>query len=117
MKAICKTCGKEFEYEYKGGRLRKFCSTKCSVKFSNMTYHQGYWTKRYREDAEWREKRLSYNNELARKKRADAKEEAEKRRQLIANATVQLIREASTLEEAIEIFEEKALVRKEYYKD
>lgn len=117
MKAICKTCGKEFEYEYKGGRLRKFCSAKCSVKFCNMNYHQNYWTKRYHEDPEWREKRLSYNNELARKKRAADRAEAEKKRQLVAKATVLLIRGASTLEEAIEIFEEKASVRKEFYKD
>lgn len=117
MKAICKTCGKEFEYEYKGGRLRKFCSRKCSIKFANMTYHREYWKKRYHEDSEWREKRLSFNKEQSRKKRAADREEAEKKRQLIAKVIVQLIRGASTLEEAIEVFEEKALVRKEFYKD
>jgi hypothetical protein len=70
--AICKNCGKEFEYEGTGGsgRHRTYCSAKCKIKRDNQAYKnsivektgQNYWKWKYNNDPEYREERKINNN-------------------------------------------------------
>lgn len=74
--AVCKDCGKEFTYEWAGGRLRQFCSTKCSNHWRNTHYSLDYWKNRAATDADWKKKRLEYNKQLSKRLRIERKAEA-----------------------------------------
>lgn len=117
IRATCKTCGKEFEYEGTRGRCRLYCSLKCKNKHDNQAYNdrivaktgQNYWKWKYDNDLEYREKRKLDNSVGSKKRR-------EERRVKVRDALVAQIRNAKTLEKAIELFEEKARVRSENYR-
>lgn len=105
----CKICGKEFEYERGIGRIRKFCSKQCSNKARNLgCANRNYWRDRYANDTAFRERKRALNSASSKRKR-------EERRVNQRNELVRTIRAAETLEEAIELFEEKARVRADLY--
>lgn len=114
--ATCKNCGKEFEYEGTGGRCRAYCSLRCKIKRDNQAFNdsivaktgQNYWKWKYDNDLEYRKKRKIDNA-------AGAKRRREERRVEVRDALIVQIRDAKTLEEAIELFEKKARIRSENY--
>ena len=73
--AICKTCGKEFEYGDKKGKGRKpgFCSEECRAK-AHTKSNTRCMVNRYKNDEEWRKKRIQQNVEGERRRRAERKE-------------------------------------------
>lgn len=75
--AICKVCGKEFEYEYNGGKGRKpgFCSEECRAK-AHSKINTKCMVKRYKNDEEWRKKRIANNVAGEKRRRAERKEKA-----------------------------------------
>lgn len=75
MLAVCEVCGKEFEYEFIGGRMRKFCSTKCANKRNNSRRAPDYWANRYANDSGYRERKKEANNAYAKRTRVRRKQE------------------------------------------
>ena len=71
--AICKVCGKEFEYEPSRGRKPGFCSEECRAKAHTKTNTKSM-VKRYHSDEEWRKKRIANNAAGEKRRRAERKE-------------------------------------------
>lgn len=106
--AICKTCGKEFEYESNGaGRGFSYCSDECARK-KRCRRNTEAMIRRYHSDDEFRKRRLRQNVESNRRRR-------EARREV---ALQKLIDELSSTNDPVEIrkiLEEKTRIKAKYY--
>lgn len=107
--AICKVCGKEFEYEYNGGKGRKpgFCSEECRAK-AHSKINTKCMVKRYKNDEEWRKKRIANNVAGEKRRRAERKEK-------VITEMVAFFASSTDTRAIRKLLEEKTRVKSECY--
>ena len=109
IRTRCEGCGREFEYEHNGGRLRKYCSEKCSQRVKNRNFYEKAkeWRReRYRTDENYRARMLEINNRSSRKRRENANE-------LGIDELVTSIASAKSTDEIRQILEERTRLKSE----
>lgn len=109
LTSTCKICGKEFEYEYNGGKGRKpgFCSEECRAKAHTKTNTKSM-VKRYHSDEEWRKKRIAQNI-------ASEKRRREERRDKVITEMVAFFASSTDTRAIRKMLEEKTRVKSEWY--
>lgn len=107
--AICKVCGREFEYEYNGGKGRKpgFCSEECRAK-AHTKINTKCMVKRYKNDEEWRKKRIANNVAGEKRRRAERKEK-------VITEMVAFFASSTDTRAIRKLLEEKTRVKSEWY--
>lgn len=105
--AVCKVCGKEFEYEPARGRKPYFCSEECRIKARSKSNTKSM-IKRYNADGEWRKKRIQQNVEGERRRRAERKEK-------VINDMVAFFASTTDTKAIRRMLEEKTRVKSECY--
>lgn len=108
VERVCVECGKTFqEVKHPKGNKRKFCSHECALAH-RREYRQKYFRERYKMDKDYRDKLLRTNSQRLIEKRKTDKANA------IRDAAIDLYN-AETLEEILEILNEKFNMKAEVY--
>lgn len=107
MLVKCKICGKEFEPKRAAGRHPNFCSEECRRK-AHTKKTTKYLNERYKNDDEFRKKRIASNAASNRRKREGRKEQA------MQELVLQLM-QAETPEEIRSILEERVRLKSQTY--
>lgn len=105
---ICKVCGREFVVVKGSGNGYTTCSEKCKLA-AKRSYMNEYRKNKYHEDEEFRNNIITKSSEYVIKKRSERKYQT-----LVE--LIEDIRNASSIEQAVSIFEKKARIKSEFYK-
>lgn len=103
----CKICGKEFEAKRAAGRHPNFCSEECRRK-AHTKKTTRYLNERYKNDDEFRKKRIASNAASNRRKREERKEQA-------MNGLVLEIMNAGSVEEVRKILDKNVRLKSHTY--
>lgn len=107
MLVECKICGKEFEPKRTAGRRPDFCSEECRRK-AHTKKTTRYLNERYKNDEEFRKRRIASNIESNRRKREERKEQA-------MNGLVLEIMNAGSAEEVRKILDKNVRLKSQTY--
>lgn len=107
MLVKCKICGKEFEPKRTAGRRPDFCSEECRRK-AHTKKTTRYLNERYKNDEEFRKRRIASNIESNRRKREERKEQA--MQELVADLML-----ADTSDEVRKILDERVRLKSHTY--
>jgi hypothetical protein len=107
MLVKCKICGKEFEPKRTAGRRPDFCSEECRRK-AHTKKTTRYLNERYKNDEEFRKRRIASNIESNRRKREERKEQA-------MNGLVLEIMNAGSAEEVRKILDKNVRLKSHTY--
>lgn len=76
MKKVCRECGKEFNWERSGpGRAPLYCSTQCKRRVNNRALNKKL-AARYKQDEEFRRRKIESSVKACQKSRLNRKREA-----------------------------------------